>query len=121
VGAGRVVQLADAESWRRRMRPNDAAPAEHRAWWAQAVAAAAYAPAPPPPDAGRAAPDTLTDPAPLAATVAALGPPSPEPPREGAGARAPGGTPRLPDAVLIPLALAALLGEVASRRLRGAA
>lgn len=123
VGAGRVVQLADVESWRRRMRPADGAPAEHRAWWTQAVAAAAYAPAPPstpPPDtASRLAPPS-TDPAPLAATVAALGPPDSTPERVAGArpARAPSsGLPS--DAVLVPLALAALAGEVASRRLRG--
>jgi hypothetical protein len=126
VGAGRVVQLADAESWRRRLRPDDAAAAEHRAWWAQAVAAAAYAPtaagasdAPDP--VSRLAPPAL-DPAPLAATVAALGAPD-SAARPGPVAPTNRPAPFRPpdDRVLVPLALAALLGEVASRRLRGAA
>jgi hypothetical protein len=39
----------------------------------------------------------------------------------GAGRDAPGPARPQRDAVLVPLALAALLGEVASRRLRGAA
>jgi hypothetical protein len=125
VGAGRVVQLADLESWRGRLRPDDAAPAAHRAWWAQAVAAAAYAP----PAAAGGAPatapapasaDSLPDPAPLAATVAAVGPAGDAPPAERRAA-APGPRRRVPDAVLVPLAVAALLAEVASRRLRGAA
>jgi hypothetical protein len=122
VGAGRVVQLADVESWRRRLRPDEAAPAAHRAWWAQAVAAAAYASVPPVPaapgdTAGRA---PAADPAPLAATVAALGPAADAPP-DAARRDAPASTRRLPDALLVPVALLALLGEVASRRLRGAA
>jgi hypothetical protein len=130
VGAGRVVQLADLETWRRRFRPDAAAPAAHRAWWAQAVAAAAYAPAPPGPPTAHASPsgasplaDSLPDPAPLAATAAALGPPSAPSPSDGENTLRPrpAAPRRIPDAVLIPLALAALLTEVASRRLRGAA
>ncbi|HEY0778091.1 MAG TPA: hypothetical protein VGD56_09005, partial [Gemmatirosa sp.] len=42
VGAGRVVQIADEATWHRRLRPDPAAPAAHRAWWAQVLAAAAY-------------------------------------------------------------------------------
>jgi len=119
VGAGRVVQMADAESWRQRMRPDDGAAAEHRAWWAQAVAAAAYAPVAPAAPAPPSAADLPADPAPLAATVAALGPAG-DPPAAGAPATRPASSSRVPDAVLVPLALAALLAEVASRRLRGA-
>jgi hypothetical protein len=124
VGAGRVVQLADLESWRQRLRADDAAPAAHRAWWAQAVAAAAYAPSADTvasPAAPTHAPvDSLPDPAPLAATVAALGSAA-DPPAPDQAARAPGPRRRVPDPVLVALALAALLAEVASRRLRGAA
>ena len=129
VGAGRVVQIADEATWRRRLRADDAAPAAHRAWWAQVVAAAAYAGAPRadtsatpviPAEAGTLLAAPASDPAPLAATIAALGPPSAatEPARE---AGAPHERGSVPDAVLVPLALAALTAEVASRRLRGAA
>jgi hypothetical protein len=131
VGAGRVVQLADLETWRRRFRPDAAAPAAHRAWWAQAVAAAAYAPAPrrpaprrltrrrraprPPPIAPRSRPPRRDRGRPRPAERAV--------PSDGEGTLRPrpAAPRRIPDAVLIPLALAALLTEVASRRLRGAA
>ena len=121
VGAGRVVQIADEATWHRRFRADETAPAAHRAWWAQVVAAAAYA-GTPPPDTTRLSPfaSPAVDPAPLAATVAALGPPS-APSGTAAVAGAPPERQPVPDAVLIPLALAALLAEVASRRLRGAA
>ena len=121
VGAGRVVQIADEATWRRRLRPDDAAPAAHRAWWAQVLAAAAYTGAPRPDTTSR--PSALSppsaDPAPLAATVAALGPPTPTGTTAPPTHRPTG--PAIPDAVLVPTALGALLAEVASRRLRGRA
>ncbi len=124
-GAGRVVQVADEATWHRRLRADDAAPAAHRAWWGQVVAAAAYAGAPPNASpnasAGAARPSPLdppaADPAPLAAAVAALGAPADPPAAAPAPARP--AERRVPDAVLVPLALGALLAEVASRRLRG--
>jgi len=137
VGAGRVVQVGYAETWRWRMAAPDDAPAAHRAWWARVVGAAAYAPVAPVPnragetDSARAVSyarssshdiavhdvfDTY-DAAPLAAAVAALGPPSAAPPT--ARRRRPTG-PRPSDGALATLAGAALLAEVASRRLRGA-
>ena len=119
VGAGRVVQIADEATWHRRFRADETAPASHRAWWAQVVASAAYAGAPHPDTTPRspfAGPPA--DPAPLAATIAALGPPSPPPTVRDAPPAVPHRT--IPDTVLIPLALAALTAEVASRRLRGA-
>ncbi len=121
VGAGRVVQIADEATWHRRLHADDAAPAAHRAWWAQVLAAAAYTGAPRPdttPPASALAPPPA-DPAPLAATVAALGPPtSPAaaPPPPARPARRP-----VSDDVLVPVALGALLTEVASRRLRARA
>ena len=108
VGAGRVIQLAEEESWRRRMRNADRSVDVHRDWWARMVAAVAYAPA----TAGVA---TTGDAAPLAALVAALGEPAasdlstvPPPARN-------------VDALLFALLSAALLSEWASRRWRGAA
>jgi hypothetical protein len=128
VGAGRVVQVGYAETWRWRMAAPDEAPAAHRAWWTRVVGAAAYAPtadAPAPNDTGetQSAPavshtrSSSNDPAPLAGAIAALGPPSAAP--STARGRTPTG-PRPSDGALAALAGAALLAEVASRRMRGA-
>lgn len=106
-GAGRVVQLAEEESWRRRMRRADNSIEAHRDWWTRVVASVAYAPA------STAAINT-EDAAPLAALVDAL------------GARVSGvvsATPppsRNTDALLFGVLSAALLAEWASRRWRGA-
>jgi hypothetical protein len=115
VGPGRVVQVGYDDSWRWRMSGVDGAPAAHRAWWSRVVAAVAYAPrvaAAIEPD-GLAAGSTL-DAAPVARLVATLGPSSPRP----AEAR-PGRDTRLPHWLPFLLATLALLGEWASRRLRG--
>jgi hypothetical protein len=124
VGAGRVVQLAEEETWRRRLA--GAGPDAHRAWWSRAVAGAAYAPSRA--VAAARAPSPLDppprEPAPLVAAVAALGAPSIAADASERGAPSAPSAPsprRLPDALLIGGALAALLAEVASRRLRGAA
>jgi len=128
VGAGRVVQVGYEETWRWRMAAPDEAPAAHRAWWTRVVGAAAYAPtaaAPAPNDTGETqlAPavshtrSSSNDPAPLAGAIAALGPPSAAP--STARGRTPTG-PRPSDGALAALAGAALLAEVASRRMRGA-
>jgi hypothetical protein len=117
IGRGRAAQVGYLETWRWRMAARDEAPAAHRAWWSRVVGAVAYAPVPPiagSPDPFGAHP---ADPAPYAETIAALGAPTaaPAPPR--------GGIPvgRWPsDGMLAALAGAALLGEVASRRMRGA-
>lgn len=111
IGAGRVVQLGYEDSWRWRMEGDDPAPAEHRRWWSAVVASVARAPV----VARHATAPGAVDPAPRAALVAALGPPvaatAALPPARGA---------RLPDSLLLAAALLALLGEWASRRLRGA-
>ena len=109
-GSGRVLASGHDETWKWRMSPGEDAPAGHREWWTALVSAVAYAPA--------AARDSTGagDPAPVAALAAALGPPSD---RElgpaASGARMP------PVWLLFGVALAALLGETVSRRLRGAA
>ncbi|GJG86347.1 hypothetical protein tb265_15280 [Gemmatimonadetes bacterium T265] len=121
VGAGRVVQIGDEATWHHRLRADAAAPAAHRAWWAQVLAAAAYAGAPRPdtaPPASFLTPPP-TDPAPLAATVATLGRPSSAPPSNGRPTLPTHR--RIPDTVLIATALLALAAEVASRRLRARA
>lgn len=109
VEAGRVVQVGYDETWRWRLAGSDNAPDAHRAWWSAVVGSAAYRAAHP------ITVDTTTiDPAPLAATVAALGAPTTPISAE----RAP-----LPARRLRPwmfaLLLATLLGEWASRRIRG--
>lgn len=128
VGPGRVVQLAGEESWRRRLAGGDGAPEAHRAAWSRAVAAAAYVPAAPIAANGSPLDSPLEpprrEPAPLAATVAALGPAAdaPWPATARATARAvdrPAPGPRPSEGVLVGLALAALVTEVASRRWRG--
>lgn len=109
VGAGRVVQVGYDETWRWRLQGGGNSPEAHRAWWSAVVGSAGY----------RAAHSLEVerfslDPAPLAATFAALGNPSaarlPEP--------AASSTPGLRRWMLF-LLLAMLLMEWASRRLRG--
>jgi hypothetical protein len=107
-GRGRVAALGYDETWRWRMQGGDEGETAHRAWWSRM--------------SGLVAPEravSLTgapsgdDPAPRAALVAALGPPSEE-----SVAAGPPASDRLPLALLV-LTLAALLAETASRRFRG--
>lgn len=109
VGAGRVVVAGYDDTWRLRMTPaSDDAPGGHRAWWSSLVASVAHARPMP-----REVPSI--DEAPFAATVGALGPPLV------AGVER-DNVPRIPwEALLLAMALATLLGEWASRRLRGLA
>ncbi len=123
VGAGRVVASAYRNSWRWRMEGTDDGAAEHRAWWGGVLALAAGVPA--------AAGDSLADAfpgdaAPYADLVARLGGPVPA---DRGGALAPvvartafaASMDRLraaPGLLFMIIALA-LLGEWASRRLRG--
>jgi hypothetical protein len=109
-GDGRVLQLGYDESWRWRMQGGDGAVAAHREWWSRAVGSVAFAPG------GAVAlaheRTASAEGAPVARLVDALGPPA---------AAAPDSVParRLP-AWLLPTLLMILLGEWASRRLRGA-
>jgi hypothetical protein len=109
VGSGRAIAIGYDDTWRTRMTPaSDAAPESHRMWWSSLVASVAHS-KPLPRDVGP------VDEAPLAATVAALGPPviRADQPRRG---------PAIPwDACLAVLAAGALLAEWLSRRLRGVA
>jgi hypothetical protein len=123
-GAGRVVQLAGEESWRRRFAASETAPDAHRAWWSRAVAAAAHAPARRDTTSTRSSPldPPPREPAPLATTVAALGAPAAAPAEARGDGRAPGAPARrVPEPWLMGGALTALLAAVASRRLRGRA
>ncbi|MHB1225344.1 MAG: hypothetical protein ACYC2G_15050 [Gemmatimonadaceae bacterium] len=118
-GAGRVVQLGYDETWRWRMAGPAGAPAAHRAWWAAlvaGVASTAVAEAAPDDSTGSAAVGrgAALDDAPLARLIAAVGAPT-APPAVGRAAVTPTPLPWWALAV----ATAALLGEWASRRLRG--
>ena len=115
VGAGRVIQLGYAETWRWRMEGEGRAIEGHRAYWSRLVGEAAAATATPR-NALHAAPHdpSLNDPAPRASLVQALGAASLD-----AGSM-PASLPTLPRWLGI-LIIAALLAEWASRRGRGAA
>jgi hypothetical protein len=108
-GLARVLAIGYDESWRWRMVGGSSGPAAHRAWWSRTVGLVAPEHTPPRPSASSG------DAAPVAALMAALGPPAPAAslalPRHG-------GDP-LPLALLALIA-AALLAETASRRFRGA-
>jgi hypothetical protein len=111
VGIGRVVQVGYDDTWRWRMTGPEGSEKAHRGWWAGLVAAASPQAVPTAFD-GQSAGD-----APAARMVAALGPADPA-----VASLAPSAPPSKPG---LPwwwgaVALAALLGEWASRRLRGA-
>lgn len=105
VGSGRVLALGLGETWRWRMQGDAGAVAAHRSWWAGNVAAVAYVPV--------ARSGKTANPAPLASLYQALGAPV----SADSGA-SPGGS--LSWVVLL-VVMGSLLGEWASRRLRGAA
>lgn len=114
VGSGRVVQAGFAETWRWRMQAEGRSVEGHRAYWSSLVGAAAWA------EHGDEETGTTDDPmyampSPLAEVVQAIGPPT----SASSTDADPAGAPRLP-AWLGPLALALLVAEWASRRLRGA-
>lgn len=111
IGAGRAIQIGRDDSWRMRM-TNDDGVADHRRWWTELVSNVAYAPRTPRVTTG----STINgDPAPFADLVARIGPASSNQ------------ISRLsPTSVnmsvwLFGLLAAALIGEVVSRRTRGAA
>jgi hypothetical protein len=105
---GRVVMIGYDETWRWRLQGGPQSPDEHRGWWSGLVGSVVRAVLVPRPQADAA------DPAPLAALVSALGPPSAgAPPHAADGWRW--------DGVLLALCLALLLTEWLSRRTRGLA
>jgi hypothetical protein len=118
VGAGRIVQMGYADTWRWRMEGEGRAVEEHRTFWSRTVGLAAAATAVPrlllmdgvamPRDIAR------DDPAPRAALIHALGPAATEAQVE---SRGPMELPRWLGLVILSL----LLAEWASRRGRGAA
>ena len=107
VGVGRVIQAGYDETWRWRFEGGAHAAEAERAWWSGVVSAAAYRAASP---VARAA---NTQAAPLAQLTAALGPPATTP---AAASLAPHGLPWW----ILAVMLAAIVAEIASRRLRGA-
>jgi len=106
--AGRVLQHGYSETWRWRMSGGKNSVSEHRRWWTLAVASVAYAPR-----IGLARVEG-TDAAPLAALTAALGPRSAVLQSDsGEGARS------ISVWWLFAVLSVSLMGELASRRLRG--
>ncbi len=109
VGAGRVVQVGYDATWRWRLQGGSDSPNAHRAWWSQVVGSVGYRAS-----HAVARVDETVDPAPYAATFAALGE-AVAPERSPA---APARRPVLRGWMLFAL-LVMLLAEWASRRLRG--
>jgi len=114
--AGRVVQAGLSGLWEWRMLGGDDAMDAHRDWWRVMLQRAASARPEPPPMSPSVAQPWPGDAAPLADLVARVGPadsaPTVDPLAEGTTAGLPGW--------LLLVALAALVGEWWSRRLRGA-
>ncbi|MBI2797312.1 MAG: hypothetical protein HYX65_11485 [Gemmatimonadetes bacterium] len=112
VGPGRVIEVGYEDTWRWRMTGPEGAVEAHRRWWSGLVASAAYRAT-----LSRATTVEVPD-APLARMVATLGPPDTSLRAARAGADAGGDGPAW---WLCALALAALVTEWGSRRLRGLA
>jgi hypothetical protein len=111
IGAGRVLQSGYEDTWQLRTGGADESVRDHRQLWTGLVSRVAYAPRAP-----RPAVAASEDRAPMIGLVAALGPNA----RARTTANLPSGQ---SGAMLLLFALLALalIGEVASRRLRGAA
>ena len=105
--AGRVLQTGYLETWRWRMSGGDDAPAEHRDWWSRAVASVAYAPS-------VRSSAALADNSPVAGLIEAIGKPSRQ--SQSTLASAAGSISLW---LLFAILSLSLLGEWASRRLRG--
>jgi hypothetical protein len=121
VGAGRALQLGYEDTWRWRMGGGEQAVRDHRVWWTGLVSSVVYGPRPSP--ATTASPSSPAqsgvpraggNQAPLADLVANIGPSVTIGLTSSSRS---GGTPIL---WLFMALAAALLGEVASRRMRGA-
>ena len=111
IGSGRVLQLGYEDTWRWRMAGGEASVREHRDWWTGVVSSVAHAPRIP-----RATTvSTPTDEAPMAGLVAALGPATSVGAMAGLSSKPSDWT-----AWLFMLLALSLVGEVASRRFRGA-
>jgi hypothetical protein len=105
-----VLQLGYEDTWRWRMSGGDGAVRDHRLWWTRLVSSVAHAPRIPQTDAG-----ILTDEAPMIGLVTAIGSATPLEAISGLAGNRSG-----PMAWLWTLLTLGLIGEIASRRLRGA-
>jgi hypothetical protein len=110
IGAGRVLQSGYEDTWRLRTGGGDDAVRDHRQLWTALVSRVAYAPRVPRPGV-----TAREDQAPMIGLVAALGPNA----QSRAAVKLPGGQSGAMLLLFSLLALA-LIGEVTSRRLRGA-
>jgi hypothetical protein len=110
VGAGRVLQVGYEETWRWRMGGGDGAVRDHRTWWTALVSSVAHAPR-----VERAAAATSSDEAPMAGLLASIGPA-----RSRSSIANMSGAQSDWIAWLFVLLTLGLIGEIASRRLRGA-
>jgi hypothetical protein len=110
IGAGRALQLGYEDSWRWRMGGGDGAVRDHRLWWTGLVSSVAYASRVP-----RATATSATDEAPMIGLVAAIGASAPEGAASGLSGNRSGWM-----TWLFMLLTLGLIGEIASRRLRGA-
>ena len=109
IGAGRALQLGYDETWRWRMGGGEGAVRDHRAWWTGLVSRVAY-----PPRVAIGTTATSTDDAPMIGLFAAIGPGTPASAMSNLSGKRSG----LMAWLFVLLALG-LIGEVASRRLRG--
>ena len=109
IDAGRALQVGYEDTWRWRMGGGEGAVRDHRVWWTGLVSNVAYAPRVP-----RAATSAPTDEAPMVGLVAAIGPSVPTRAMSSLG-----GNPSDWTTWLFVLLALGLVGEVASRRLRG--
>jgi hypothetical protein len=110
VGAGRALQLGYEDTWRWRMTGGDETVRHHRLWWTRLVSSVAYVPR-----LARTTSTRSTDEAPMIGLVSAIGSVTHGDSKSGrAGNRSD------PMAWLFVLLTLGLIGEIASRRLRGA-
>jgi hypothetical protein len=110
INAGRALQLGYVDTWRWRMGGSEGAVRDHRVWWTGLVSSVAYAPRVP-----RAVAADAVDEAPTASLVGAIGPAV----HESSVANLNKSSQPWMVWFFVLLSLA-LIGEVASRRLRGA-
>ena len=111
IGAGRSLQVGYDDTWRWRMDGGDGGVRDHRAWWNQLVSSVAHAPR-----VQRDVKNPPTDEAPMIGLVDAVGP--------GSAREMLSNLPRATsdwNVWLFVLLALGLIGETASRRLRGAA
>jgi hypothetical protein len=109
-GAGRALQLGYEDTWRWRMGGADGAVRDHRTWWTALVSSVAYAPR-----VALEAAATPIDETPMAGLVASIGPAT-----SGSAIANVSGAQSDWIAWLFVLLTLGLVGEIASRRLRGA-